>query len=95
MKEQLERLVRQMYRSGTPYSDAVRESQNAFVIAVLQDLNGNQVKAAEKLRMHRNTLRRTIQELDVNIKALRVSRRRPPVSARSYDAGQKKAGAAK
>jgi Fis family transcriptional regulator, factor for inversion stimulation protein len=93
VKEQLERLVLQMHRSGTPYSEAVREFQKAFVIAVLRDLNGNQVKAAEKLRIHRNTLRRTIQELDVNIKALRVSRRRPPVSARPFDSGQKKAAA--
>jgi Fis family transcriptional regulator, factor for inversion stimulation protein len=95
VKEQLERLVLQMYRSGTPYSEAVREFQKAFVIAVLRDLNGNQVKAAGKLRIHRNTLRRTIQELDVNIKALRVSRRRPPASARPFDTGQKKAAAAK
>jgi Fis family transcriptional regulator, factor for inversion stimulation protein len=82
VKEQLERLVLQMYRSGTPYSEAVREFQKAFIIAVLRDLNGNQVRAAGKLHMHRNTLRRTLRELGVDIKALRVLRRRPPVSAR-------------
>ena len=82
MKEQLEKLVLQMYRSGTAYSEAVREFQKAFIVAVLRDLNGNQVRAAAKLGMHRNTLRRNLQELDLDIKSLRVSRRRPPMSAR-------------
>ena len=90
MKEQLEKLVLQMYRSGTPYSEAVREFQKAFVVTVLRDLNGNQVRAAEKLGMHRNTLRRNLQELDVDIRSLRVSRR-PPVSARLPVMREKKA----
>ena len=93
MKEQLERLVLQMYRSGTPYSEAVREFQKAFVIAVLGDMNGNQVRAARQLGMHRNTLRRTLQELDVDLKWLRASRRRPPVSARPPTVRGKKAEA--
>ena len=91
VKEQLERLVLQMYRSGTPYSEAVREFQKAFIITVLRDLNGNQVRAAGKLGMHRNTLRRTLHELDVDIKSVRLLRRRPPVSARLSSAGEMKA----
>ena len=82
MKEQLEKLVLQMYRSGTAYSEAVREFQKAFIIAVLRDLNGNQVRAAGKLGVHRNTLRRNLQELDIDLALLRVSRRRPPRSDR-------------
>jgi Fis family transcriptional regulator, factor for inversion stimulation protein len=93
VKEQLEKLVLQMYRSGTPYLEAVREFQRAFIIAVLRELNGNQVRAAGKLGMHRNTLRRTLHELDVDIKAVRVSRRRPPVSARASAMREKKVGA--
>ena len=81
MKEQLEKLVLQMYRSGTSYSEAVREFQKGFVIAVLRELNGNQVRAAEQLGMHRNTLRRTLQQLAIDVKAVRLSRRRPPVSS--------------
>jgi two-component system nitrogen regulation response regulator GlnG len=91
VKEQLEKLALQMYRSGTSYSEAVREFQKSFIIAVLRDLNGNQVKAAERMGMHRNTLRRNLQELDVDIKSLRVSRRRPPVSARPFAIRDKKA----
>jgi Fis family transcriptional regulator, factor for inversion stimulation protein len=92
VKEQLERLVLQMYRSGTAYSKAVREFQKAFIITVLRDLNGNQVRAAGKLGMHRNTLRRNLQELDVDVKAVRVSRRRPPVSAPLSTMKEKRAG---
>ena len=91
MKEQLEKLVLQMYRSGTAYSEAVREFQKAFIIAVLRDLNGNQVRAAAKLGMHRNSLRRNLQELDLDIKSMRASRRRPPVSARPIAMRDKKA----
>ena len=32
--------------------------------------------------MHRNTLRRHITELEVDVKTLRTSRRRPPLSER-------------
>jgi hypothetical protein len=51
-------------------------------VVVLRDPNGNQVRTAGKLRLHHNTLQRTLQELDVNIKALRVSR--PPACERPF-----------
>jgi Fis family transcriptional regulator, factor for inversion stimulation protein len=91
VKEQLESLVLQMHRSGTLYSKAVREFRKVFIVTVLRDQKGNQVRAARKLGMHRNTLRRTLKELEVDIKAVRVSRR-PPVSARPSAIGETKAG---
>ena len=82
MKDQLESVVLQMYRAGVSCSEAVREFQKAFILTVLKDQRGNQCKAAEKLSMHRNTLRRTIRELKIDIGPTRVSgRRRPPRSA--------------
>jgi DNA-binding NtrC family response regulator len=81
-----------MCRSGTPYSEAVQEFQKAFIITVLRDLNGNQVRAAGRLGIHGNTLRRTLQELDIDIKSLRVLRRRPPLSARLPAVAETKAG---
>lgn len=42
--------------------------------------------------MHRNTLRRNLQELDVDIKLIRGSRRRWPMSARLSTMKEKKAG---
>jgi DNA-binding NtrC family response regulator len=82
VKEHLEQLALLMYRSGLQYSEAVREFQRIFLATVLRDADANQVKAAKKLGIHRNTLRRQIQELELDVKALRVGRRRPPLSER-------------
>ena len=80
MKEELERLVLQMCRSGLRYSEAVREFQRTFLATVVREANANQIRAAERLDMHRNTLRRQIHDLGLDIKALRLAPRRPPLS---------------
>ncbi len=82
MKDQLEALVSQMYHSGIFYSEAVREFKKRFILTVLVENQGNQCRAARQLGMHRNTLARTIQELKLDIRALRNGVRRPPRSAR-------------
>jgi len=78
MKEQLESVVLQMYRAGAGVrcSDALEEFQKTFILTVLKDQRGNQCKAAEKLGMHRNTLRRTIRDLDIDIGPTRATGRR-------------------
>ena len=75
MKEQLESVVLQMYKAGMRCSEAVREFQKTFILAVLKDQRGNQCKAAKKLGIHRNTLRRTIQELEIDIVPTRATGR--------------------
>jgi Fis family transcriptional regulator, factor for inversion stimulation protein len=81
MKEELERVVLQMYRAGMRCSEAVREFQKRFILTVLEDHRGNQCRAAEKLGMHRNTLRRTIRELQIDIGPARATGKpRPPRS---------------
>ena len=82
MKEELEQIVLEMYRSGLPYSEAVREFHKMFLTTVLREENANQVKAAKRLGIHRNTLRRQIEELGLDIKSLIGMRRRPPLSER-------------
>lgn len=82
MKDQLEALINQMYKSGILYSEAVREFKKRFILAVLQENNGNQCKAARELGMHRNTLSRTISELKLDMRMVRDISRRPPRSAR-------------
>jgi DNA-binding NtrC family response regulator len=78
MKEQLETVVLQMYEAGMGCAAAVREFQKAFILTVLKDQRGNQCKAAKKLGMHRNTLRRTIRELEIDIRPTRaIGKRRP------------------
>jgi DNA-binding NtrC family response regulator len=94
VQEELQRLVLQMYRSGLRYSEAVREFQRTFLATVLREEDVNQVRAAERLGMHRNTLRRQIHELELDIKALRVARRRPPSSERVF-VGPKRARTSK
>lgn len=80
MKDQLAALVTQMYQSGILYSEAVREFRKRFILTVLEQNHGNQCKAAKQLGMHRNTLSRTIAELDLDVRAVRAGSRRPPRS---------------
>lgn len=77
MKDQLEQLVTQMHGSGILYSEAVREFKKRFIIHVLQQKKGNQCKAAMELGMHRNTLSRTINELELDVRQFREGARRP------------------
>jgi Fis family transcriptional regulator len=73
----LDTLVLQMYRGGIPYSEALRGFKKQFILTVLREANWNESKAAPVLRMHRNTLRRTLRELNIDIRALRMTERRP------------------
>lgn len=95
MKNQLALLVAEMHDSGILYSEAVREFKKSFLTNVLQQNRGNQSKAAKQLGMHRNTLSRTLTELELDVRILRRTQsldesqvkekdkdsRRPPRSA--------------
>ena len=78
MKRELDTLVLQMHAAGFNYSDAVREFKKRFILEVLARHRGNQCKAAEELGMHRNTLSRTLAELDLDSAQVRRGMRRPP-----------------
>lgn len=82
MKDQLEALVQQMYKSNILYSEAVREFKRRFIATVLQENKGNQCRAARQLGMHRNTLSRTISELRLDVRQFRDGAKRPPRAAR-------------
>lgn len=82
MKDQLEALVQQMYRSNILYSEAVREFKRRFIATVLEGNKGNQCRAARQLGMHRNTLSRTIEELKIDVREFRIGGKRPPRAAR-------------
>ena len=49
MKDQLEALIMQMYKSNILYSEAVREFKKRFILTVLQENKGNQCRAARQL----------------------------------------------
>lgn len=68
MKDQLEGLVNQMVERGIFFDEAMGEFERRFIKRVLERAEGNQSKAAQVLRIHRNTLSRKIEEykLDSN-----------------------------
>ena len=90
MKRELDGLITQMHSSGIPYSDAVRQFKKRYILEVLAHHKGNQCKAADELGMHRNTLSRTLSELDLDTaqirspdsRQIRNGMRRPPSSER-------------
>lgn len=82
MKRELDGLVIQMHSAGISYSDAVRQFKRRYILEVLAHHRGNQCKAAEELGMHRNTLSRTLAELEMDTVQIRNGMRRPPVSER-------------
>lgn len=61
MKEQLDRLVAEMVSRGIRYEDALAEFEKRFIIEALHSVEGSLGRAAERLGMHRNTLRRKLQ----------------------------------
>jgi DNA-binding NtrC family response regulator len=71
-----------MHAAGMPYADAVREFKKRFILEVLARHRGNQCKAADELGMHRNTLSRTLAELEMDSTQIKKGLRRPPGSVR-------------
>lgn len=82
MKRELDSLVTQMHAGGITYEEAVREFRKRFILEVLSHNRGNQCKAARELGMHRNTLSRTIAELNLDPAQIRNGLKRPPRSVR-------------
>lgn len=74
MKEQLESLINQMVEHEISFEDALSEFEKRFIKKVLEKSNGNQSKAAQTLGIHRNTLSRKIDELDLDHRPKRRKR---------------------
>ncbi|GAC1417835.1 MAG: hypothetical protein NVSMB62_08990 [Acidobacteriaceae bacterium] len=82
MKRELDSVVTQMYGAGIPYAEAIRQFKRRYILEVLAHHKGNQCKAAAELGMHRNTLSRTLAELEMNTAQIRSGMRRPVMSER-------------
>ena len=91
MKDQLEALILQMYKSNILYSEAVREFKKRFIVTVLEENRGNQCKAARQLCKHRIALSRAMEELKIDVRPLRAGSKRPPRSARPVTLERKQA----
>ena len=74
MKEQLDSLITALIEGGISYEDAVGEFEKRFIRRVLERTKGNQSKAAQTLGIHRNTLRRKIDELELGHRPKRRKR---------------------
>ena len=82
MKRELDTLISQMHNAGISYADAMRQFKKRYILEVLAHHKGNQCKAATELGMHRNTLSRTLAELDMDSAQIRKGMRRPVMSER-------------
>ena len=82
MKRELDLLITQMHAAGISYTEAVRQFKKRYILEVLSHHKGNQCKAATELGMHRNTLSRTLAELDMDTVQIRKGMRRPVMSER-------------
>ena len=92
MKTRLEVLVTEMVERGILFEDAVEEFEKHFILSVLKQTNGNLSKAAEQLRIHRNTLSKRVEKYYQNHRMVGARNRRPRVQESAHAA---KAAAAK
>jgi Fis family transcriptional regulator len=87
VKRELDSLITQMHSTGIRYEEAVRQFKRQYLIEVLRAHRGNQCKAAEELGMHRNTLSRTMAELQLDVAEVRAGLKRPVRSERLIHGG--------
>jgi Fis family transcriptional regulator len=76
MRSRLETLVKEMVDRGIMFEDAVQEFEKHFILAVLERTNGNLSKAAEELKIHRNTLSKRVAKFYENGHMAGARRRR-------------------
>ena len=62
LKDRLHELVVEMVEKGILFEDACAEFERHFIGAGVERHNGNISKAAEEIRVHRNTLGRRVRE---------------------------------
>jgi len=74
VKDQLEALITRMIEHGIQYSEAVAEFEKRFIQQMLEKNNGNHSKAAKALGIHRNTLSRKVDGLDLDHRPRRRKR---------------------
>jgi len=61
LNKRLEELVEEMVRKGIQLPEAHDQLEKLFLTQVMAASEGNQCRAAERLDVHRNTLRRKLR----------------------------------
>ena len=64
LKARLEAIVEEMVERGILFEDAAEAFEGHFIRTVLSRNGGNLSKAAEELRIHRNTLSKRVQQIE-------------------------------
>lgn len=72
----LENVAIEMLDAGMSLDQAERAFRKAFISEVLMRTCGNQCEAAEIIGIHRNTLGRSIGELEISIRIYRLQPKR-------------------
>lgn len=90
MKSRLEALVSEMVERGILFEDAVAEFEKYFILSVLKRTKGNLSKAADELRIHRNTLSKRVEKYYQNGHMLGARHRRPRAQATKAAAARSK-----
>jgi len=65
MKQKLDELIMEMIEGGIRYPEAKREFEQRFLSRVIEREKGNLSRAARVLHIHRNTLSKKMQELQL------------------------------
>ncbi len=60
LKERLENICREMVEKGILFSEATEHFERCFISEVLRRNNGNLIRSAAKLGIHRNTLSKKV-----------------------------------
>jgi transcriptional regulator with PAS, ATPase and Fis domain len=60
LKERLENICRDMVERGILFSEATEHFERCFITEVLKRNNGNLIRTAAKLGIHRNTLSKKV-----------------------------------
>ncbi len=62
LKERLEILCREMVDKGILYSEAMEHFERCFIAEVLRKNDGNLIRSASRLGIHRNTLSKKVRQ---------------------------------
>jgi transcriptional regulator with PAS, ATPase and Fis domain len=60
LKERMENLCREMVEKGILFSEATEKFERCFIAEVLKRNNGNLIRTAANLGIHRNTLSKRV-----------------------------------
>jgi Fis family transcriptional regulator len=70
MLDRMKQLAREARAGNLTLEEFTKSATREFILVVLEQTRGNQVKAAVELGVHRNTLRRMLIEHDIKARVI-------------------------